>query len=78
MTRTEIDNSLQWAGTASLMTMYVIMSFFPELHPWNLVAGCLGGVLYFAWTLRVANKPQMIVNAMGITITLLGLYKAWG
>ena len=72
------DEVLQWAGTACLMAMYTLMSFFPTLHPWNLVAGCLGGLCYLAWTVRVTNKPQMIVNAMGVTITVLGLYKAWG
>jgi hypothetical protein len=78
MTRTEIDNALQWAGTACLLTMYVLMSFFPQLHPYNIVAGVCGGVLYLAWTVRVANKPQMIVNGVAIAIGLAGLYKAWG
>ena len=78
MTRTEIDNILQWAGTACLLTMYVLMSFYKELHPWNIVAGVLGGACYLAWTIRVANKPQMLVNAVAIAIGLAGIYKAWG
>jgi hypothetical protein len=78
MTRTQIDDTLQWAGTACLLTMYVLMSFFPQLHPYNIVAGVCGGVLYLAWTVRVANKPQMIVNGVAIAIGLAGLYKAWG
>ena len=78
MTRTEIDNILQWAGTACLLTMYVLMSFFPHLHPWNIVCGVLGGMLYLAWTLRVRNRPQMLVNAVAIAIGLAGIYKAWG
>jgi len=78
MTRTEIDKALQWAGTSCLLTMYVLMSFFPQLHPYNIVAGVCGGVLYLAWTVRVANKPQMIVNGVAIAIGLAGLYKAWG
>ena len=73
-----INNILQWAGTVCLLTMYVLMSFYPTLHPWNIVAGVLGGMLYLAWTLRVANKPQLIVNAVAIAIGLAGLYKAWG
>jgi hypothetical protein len=78
MTRTEIDNILQWAGTACLLTMYVLMSFFPHLHPWQIVAAVLGGGCYLAWTIRVVNKPQMLVNVVAITIGLAGLYKAWG
>jgi hypothetical protein len=57
--------------------MYVIMSFFPHLHPWNIVAGCLGGIFYFTWSTRVANRPQMIVNAAGIVVCIAGLIKAW-
>ena len=73
-----LNNILQWAGTVCLLTMYVLMSFFPTLHPWNIVAGVLGGVLYLTWTVRVANKQHLIVNAVAIAIGLAGLYKAWG
>jgi hypothetical protein len=78
MTFQQIDNTLQWAGTVCLLTMYVLMSFFPHLHPWTIVAGVLGGACYMAWTVRVANKPQMLVNGVAIAIGLAGLYKAWG
>jgi hypothetical protein len=77
MTQKNIDNVLQWAGTVCLLAMYVLMSFFPQLHPWNIVAGVLGGVCYLAWTIRVKNRPQLIVNAVAITIGLAGLYRAW-
>jgi hypothetical protein len=73
-----VNNTLQWAGTVCLLTMYVLMSFYPHLHPYNIVAGVLGGVFYLTWTVRVANKPQMIVNVVAITIGLAGLYKVWG
>jgi hypothetical protein len=58
--------------------MYVLMSFYPHLHPYNIVAGVLGGAFYLTWTIRVANKPQMLVNVVAITIGLAGLYKVWG
>jgi hypothetical protein len=73
-----INSTLQWTGTVCLLTMYILMSFYPHLHPWNIVAGVLGGACYLTWTIRVANKPQMIVNAVAITIGLAGLYKVWG
>jgi hypothetical protein len=73
-----INQALQWLGTAALITMYVIMSFYPELHPWNIVAGLTGGTLFFIWTIRVHNRPQMIVNAAGIIVCGLGLIRAWG
>ena len=73
-----INNALQWAGTVCLLTMYALMSFAPHLHPWNIVAGVLGGAFYLVWTIRVANKPQMIVNGVALAIGAAGLFKAWG
>ena len=72
------NNAIQWAGTVCLLAMYVLMSFFPHLHPYNIVAGVAGGALYLVWTLRVRNTPQLIVNLVAIAIGLAGLYKAWG
>jgi hypothetical protein len=76
--RLPLNEVLQWAGTACFMTMYTVMSFFKELHTVQLVAGCLGGALFLVWSIRVANKQQMIVNVTGVAITLIGLYKALG
>jgi hypothetical protein len=73
-----INNVLQWAGTVCLLAMYVLMSFYPHLHPWNIVCGVLGGILYLTWTVRVGNRPQLLVNVVAITIGLAGLYKYWG
>ena len=73
-----INNLLQWLGTASLLTMYVLMSFFNELYPLNLVAGLLGGSFYLAWSYRVANKPQILVNLAGILVCIAGLVRTWG
>jgi hypothetical protein len=73
-----LNNILQWAGTVCLLAMYVLMSFYPHLHPYNIVAGVLGGAFYLTWCLRVRNRPQLIVNVVAIAIGLAGLYKAWG
>ena len=73
----KLNEALQWAGTVCFMTMYTVMSFYKELHTLQLIAGCMGGMLFLAWSLRVANKQQTIVNVVGVTITLVGLFKAW-
>jgi len=73
-----LNSILQWVGTVCLLAMYTLMSFFPHLHPYNIVAGVLGGVFYLTWTIRVANKPQMVVNVVAIAFGLAGLFKAWG
>jgi hypothetical protein len=58
--------------------MYVVMSYFPELHPLNILLGLLGGLCYFAWSLRLKNRPQQIVNAAGILVCTGGLIRYFG
>jgi uncharacterized membrane protein HdeD (DUF308 family) len=58
--------------------MYILMSFFPNLHPWNIVAGFIGGSFYFVWSIRVRNRPQIITNLVGIGVCLAGLVRAFG
>lgn len=69
---------IQWLGTANILAMYVIMSYFPQLHPWNIVFGLLGGICFFTWTVRVKNYPQMVINAVAVTLCLGGLLKYIG
>ena len=78
MSYKHIDEVLQWVGTACFMVMYTTMSFFKEYHTLQLIAGCMGGALFLVWSIRVANKQQMLVNVVGVTITLIGLYRAIG
>jgi len=68
---------LQWAGTACILTMYVLMNFFRELGL-DPLFGLLGGLCYALWAYRVANKPQLLVNVVAIAVCVLGLFKAWG
>ena len=77
MTRTQIDTVLQWTGTFFILLMYVLMNFFRDLQL-DAVAGLLGGLCYFAWTVRVANNPQMLVNVVAITVCALGLFNVYG
>ena len=75
---TYTNELLQWVGTVCFLVMYTTMSFYKEEHNLQLIAGCMGGTLFLIWSIRVANKQQMIVNVVGVTITLIGLYKALG
>lgn len=77
--RTKIVNDvLQWLGTVSLITMYMLMALYPQLYPYNILAGLIGGLFYFTWSWRVDNTAQLIVNIASITMCMFGLYKAWG
>jgi hypothetical protein len=68
---------LQWVGTGFILAMYVLMNFFRELQL-DALAGLLGGLCYLTWTIRVANKPQMLVNVVAISVCAVGLYKVYG
>jgi hypothetical protein len=73
-----INTALQWLGTTALIAMYVVMSYFPELHPLNIMLGLAGGSFYFLWSLRVKNRPQQLVNAAGILVCVGGLIRHFG
>lgn len=72
-----VNEVLQWVGTCFILLMYVLMNFFRELQL-DALAGLLGGLCYLAWTIRVANKPQMLVNVVAISVCAVGLYKVYG
>lgn len=76
MNKEKVNNILQWTGTFFILAMYVLMNFFRELGL-DPVAGLLGGLCYAAWAYRVANKPQMLVNVVAITVCVIGLFKAF-
>ena len=69
---------LQWAGTACILTMYVVSNYFKEEDNLRNFLGLLGGLCYATWAYRVANKPQMIVNVVAISVCALGLFKVIG
>jgi hypothetical protein len=73
----KLNEVLQWAGTACILVMYVLMNFFRELGL-DPVFGLLGGLCYATWAYRVANKPQMIVNVVAISVCVVGLFKVIG
>ncbi len=70
-----MNNILQWLGTACLISMYLVMSFRPELHPLNIILGLGGGSFYLAWSWRTHNRPQILVNGAGVLVCLMGLWR---
>ena len=72
-----LNKILQRAGTGCLIAMYVLMSYFPEQHPWNIVAGMAGGSIFLLWS-WLYNREQLVVNLAGVLVCAGGLYKAWG
>lgn len=69
---------IQWVGTAFILVMYVLMNFFPNLYPLNIVTGLGGAICFFAWAKRVGNRQQMIINGVAIAVCVVGLFKYFG
>jgi hypothetical protein len=78
MTRTEIDNALQWAGAVAIIAGHVLNSIGPSMYPYNIAVFAVGTVLFLTWAARVRNIPQAVVNVVALAIGLVGLYKAFG
>jgi hypothetical protein len=69
------NDVLQWTGTAFILAMYVVSNFFKGEDDLRNSLALLGGLCYATWAYRVANKPQMLVNIVAITLCVLGLFK---
>jgi len=78
MTRTQIDETLQWTGAVAIIAGHVLNAVGPEVYPYNIAVFAVGTVAFLAWAIRVANKPQAVVNVVALAIGLVGLYKAVG
>lgn len=75
--KSKINETLQWIGAFFIIVGHVCNSIGPVAYPYNIVAFTLGTVFFLTWTVRVRNRPQMIVNVVAITTCLLGLFKAY-
>jgi len=74
----EINETLQWAGAVFIIAGHSLNAVGPEAYPYNILAFFLGTVFFMWWSIRVANKPQLLVNLVAITISTVGLIKAFG
>jgi hypothetical protein len=74
----EINEILQWTGAVFIIAGHSLNAVGPAAYPYNILAFFIGTVLFMAWSIRVANKPQLLVNIVALAIGLTGLAKAFG
>ena len=72
----EINDILQWAGAVFIVAGHSLNAVGPSAYPYNILAFFLGTILFLAWSIRVANKPQLLVNIVALSIGASGLYRA--
>ena len=74
----KINDVLQWTGAVFIIAGHSLNAVGPAAYPYNILAFFVGTVLFMAWSIRVANKPQLLVNIVALAIGLTGLVKAFG
>ena len=74
----ETNEILQWTGAVFIIAGHSLNAVGPAAYPYNILAFFVGTVLFMAWSIRVANKPQLLVNIVALAIGLTGLVKAFG
>lgn len=78
MSYRQTDEVLQWTGAVAIVAGHVLNAIGPSVYPYNIIVFAIGTVLFLTWAVRVANKPQAMVNVVSLAIGLVGLYNAYG
>lgn len=71
-----LNDMLQWVGAVFIIAGHVLNAM--AVDGWNILAFTLGTVAFMAWAIRVANKPQTLVNVVAISTCAVGLWRAFG
>lgn len=74
----EINDVLQWTGAVFIIAGHSLNAVGPAAYPYNILAFFLGTILFMGWSIRVANRPQLLVNIVTIMLGASGLVKAFG
>ena len=74
----DTNEILQWAGAVFIVAGHSLNAVGPAAYPYNILTFFIGTVLFLAWTIRVANKPQMAVNVVALATMAVGLSKVFG
>lgn len=78
MKNLNVNEILQWGGAFFIGAGHVFNAIGSDFHQnkWNQLAFGIGTLLFLLWTMRVANKPQMAVNIVGLSAIAVGLFRA--
>ena len=74
----DTNEAIQWIGSVFIIAGHTLNAAGPEVYPYNLIAFFIGTVMFLAWSIRVTNRPQMLVNIVALFIGLTGMVKAIG
>jgi hypothetical protein len=68
---------IQWVGAVAIIAGHSLNAMGPAVYPYNIIAFFVGTIFFMTWSIRVSNKPQLLVNVISLSIGLFGIYKAF-
>jgi len=74
----KINDVLQWVGAVFVIGGHSLNAIGPAAYPYNILVFIVGTSLFLIWSIRVANKPQLLVNVIALGIGLTGIFNAFG
>lgn len=72
------NDIIQWVGAVFVIGGHSLNAVGPNAYPYNIMVFIVGTSSFLIWSIRVANKPQLLVNVIALGIGLTGLYNAFG
>jgi hypothetical protein len=76
MTYERLNAVFQWSGAVCFITMHLFNALGPNFYPYNIFCGAVGSVLFLCWSVLAKNKPQFVINVVGLAVCIVGIYKA--
>ena len=74
----DTNEVIQWIGSVFIIAGHTLNAAGPEFYPYNLITFFIGTLMFLAWSIRVTNRPQMLINIIALFIGLTGMVKAIG
>ncbi len=71
-----LNDMLQWLGAVFIIAGHVLNAMGADGY--NILAFTLGTVAFMTWAIRVANKPQTLVNVVAMSVCAVGLFRVYG
>ena len=76
--KSKINDILQWTGAVFVIGGHSLNAIGPAAYPYNILVFIVGTSLFLIWSIRVVNKPQLLVNIIALGIGITGIFNAFG
>lgn len=72
----KFNEIVQWIGAITIIAGHILNAVGPDAYPFNVIAFLIGTIAFLIWSLRVVNRPQIVVNIVALLIGIFGIIKA--